>query len=287
MRRLALVLVLVVMLPSIALAASGTSSSGPTLKSILAGKTAPLSLKLRQLDGTWRRFTVPALGEELSLVTFRLTGPYFTRGDTIKIGEETFLIAYRYRGAEFTVMGIASGAGAETLGELTPETEVWLCLLNLRELPALNEVRPFDLQQEMAEYKQMVEAAVRFSEVAGGAGNEGDESLKQLALAVAMYATDWDALPPLDDPEAAKQALAEYVPDESVFTDPRTGQPYATNAAMSGVRPSDLENAARTVIFYQAEPGADGKRGVAFADGHAERVSAEEWEQLRQESRIP
>ena len=167
-----------------------------------------------------------------------------------------------------------------------PAGDITLCLLSVRNLPGMNDIRPFSLEEELAEYRQAKEKTAQMIAEMGSVSGGDSENLKQLALAVMMYSVDYDVMPALDDPETAKAGLIEYVADESAFTDPETGEPYGVNSSISGMSFSEIEDVAKMVVFYQVEPGPDGKRGVAFADGHVQRVSEAEWEELRESSGI-
>ena len=286
MRRVALLMLVVLVAPTLASAAPAKGGQPASFKSLLSGKVVPLSLKLKELNNTWRRFTLVETGGMGAIFgpVATVGGAYYTKGDTVTVAGETFLLAYRQQGAQISLYQmVASGPGGAQMEELTAESPVTLSLLSLRNLAGMNDIRPFDLQQELAEYKKASEqAAQTASQMGGGESN----NLQQLALAVQMYISDYDALPPLGDAETAAQALMEYVSDDTVFTDPSTGDAYAVNSSLSGKSLSEIDDPAQAVVFYQAEPGNDGKRGVAFLDGHVQRVSDSQWEELRASSGI-
>ncbi len=286
MRRVALIMLVVFLTPALAAAAPPRGRQSASLKPLLSGKVAPLSLKLKNLNSSWRRFALVETGGMAGLFgpVTTVGGAYYTKGDTVTVAGETFLLAYRQPGAQISLLEmVRSGPGAAEVAELTAESPVTLSLLSLRNLAGMNDIRPFDLKQELAEYKKASEqAAATASQMGGGQG----DNLQQLAMAMQMYIADNDALPPLGDAEAVKQALVEYVNDESVFTDPDTGEAYAVNSSLSGKSLSEIEDPAQMVVFYQAEPGKDGRRGAAFLDGHVQRVSDSEWEKLKASSGI-
>jgi len=287
MRRVALMMLVVLVAPTLASAAPAKGRQPASFKPLLSGKVAPLSLKLKELNSTWRRFALVETGGMAGLFGLATTvgGGYYTKGDTVTVAGETFLLAYRQQGAQISLYQmVASGPGGVQMEELTAESPVTLSLLNLRNLAGMNDIRLFDLKQELAEYKKASEqAAATASQMGGGQS----DNLQQLAIAVQMYIADFDALPPLGDAEAVTQALVEYVSDESVFTDPDTGEAYAVNSSLSGKSLSEIEDPAQMVVLYQAEPGNGGKRGVAFLDGHVQRVSDSQWEKLKAGSGIP
>ena len=113
-------------------------------------------------------------------------------------------------------------------------------------------------------------------------------NLRQLGLGMLMYVQDYDeVLPPLKTIEAAQGALSPYVRDESIFTQPDTDEPYMTNPILSGKKMAHITNAADMILFYEAKPAKDGTIGAAFLDGHAKRLTAEEWERYKKISKIP
>lgn len=286
------VAVVVALWANVAVAAGGSPkaarprvTTGKDFQAILSGRVVPLTMKMKDFDASWMRF-VPG-GAETGLMA-QIYGPMmggataaYTRGDTVVLAGETFLIAYRpeikQQGLYAMVVGRAAGEEEEGL---SGETTARLSLLSVRNLVGLSDIRPFKLEAEIAGFEAMGEAMAAIREAAPS-GEAAAGNLKELALALQMYAADNDVLPDMSSPEAVRTALADYVTDEGVFTDPDTGGPYAVNASLSGKPISGIRNLAETVAFYQTQAGEDGKRGVAFVDGHAERVREERWEKLK------
>jgi prepilin-type processing-associated H-X9-DG protein len=134
--------------------------------------------------------------------------------------------------------------------------------------------------------------------------------LKQIGLALLMYAQDYDEmLPPMQNAATVKRALSPYVRgNEAVFADPLTHEPYQPNPGLSGRRrslvvtsgrdsqgkptrprrhPSEIPApAAQVVAFYEASPAPDGTRAVLFLDGHVQVIPEAEWPRLKRASRI-
>ena len=65
------------------------------------------------------------------------------------------------------------------------------------------------------------------------------------------------------------------------------GEPYQPNPGLAGLPILQIAKPAETVAFYEMRPTADGTRGVAFVDGHVQRIREAEWPRLREASRIP
>lgn len=293
MRRAAMVLLMLASVP-----AYGRAGRPADLRSLLSGKTVPLSLQLKELDGEWRRF-MPSGPYELAgmmqmfaaLFGGAGSGVCYTKGETIALGKETYLIAYRPPAPPLDLARLM-GPGAEPPFppkpvKLTAETPLALCLLNLASMGNLNDIRPFNLEQEEAAAAEAGEGGIVGLARTQAAQATSLSNLKQLGLALVMYASDYDeVLPPMQDAETVKAALEPYVSNEQLFVHPTTGEPYQPNPILSYHKLAHISNPAEFVTFYEASPWEDGSRGVAFLDGHAKRVDEEEWELAKRASKI-
>ena len=117
-----------------------------TLPDVLSGTRFPLSLRFRDLDAAWRRVVVggqtpPAAGQAPGAGE---VGVYYTRGETVAVGAETYLVAYRQDPA--TRARPAGGAAPRR----TLDTLLLLSLLNLRTSGDLHDIRPVNVQREVA-----------------------------------------------------------------------------------------------------------------------------------------
>jgi hypothetical protein len=265
--------------------------TGGPFQTVLSGQVVPLSMKLKDFDRKWLRF-LPG-GAETSMMT-QIYGPMtggatavYTKGDTLVLAGETFLVAYRPQVKQQGIYAMIAGRGkTEEEEPVSGETTAALCLLNVRNLAGMTDIRPFDLQAEIAEFEQM-SAAMQELQSAMPTGEEETGNLKELATALQMYMADNDAVPDMRDAESLRAALGDYVTDESMFSDPDTTEPYGVNTSITGGPSSEIKNPAGTVAFYQTQPGDDGKRGVAFFNGHAARVTEDRWQKLKAASGIP
>jgi hypothetical protein len=267
----------------------GERRRGGDLEAALSGRPYPLTLKLRELTPEWRRFT---LGEDggmagymqamMSLYSGSGGTRYYTRGQIATIGGESYMVVYRTQSKPVNFMQLMQqgpNAAPPAPEKLTPETTLSLSLLNVRTTNSLNEIRPFNMEQEMAE-----------EPVTGRtAGNITSESnLKQIGTALLMYVGDWDeVLPVMTDAAAAKKALFPYVKNEAVFVHPETKEPYRPNPVLSKKKIAHIQNPAAMIAFYESKPGVDGTRTVVFLDGHTERVPESDWPRLQRASKIP
>jgi prepilin-type processing-associated H-X9-DG protein len=178
------------------------------------------------------------------------------------------------------------GPAAMPAEKLTPETALAVSFVNLKGLSGLGDVRPFDLAKEIAE-----------SEVTGAVAKEAQESadratslsnLRQVMLAALMYAADHkETLPPMESAAEIEKALTPYVKSKELLVSPVDREPYRANVLLSGKKLADIENPAEMIVFYEATPAADGRRGAAFLDGHVRLLSPGNWERYKRISKIP
>jgi hypothetical protein len=256
---------------------------------ILSGRVAPLTLKMRDLTGDWRRVQVVqgARTDEMARLSAAIYGgvtaqDFYTQGRTVSVAGETWLVAYRVepRHVELAVKALME-RGELTVPELpTPDTPLWLALMPVRALAGLVDVRPFDLERETRLDAPRQTARQREQD------QESVANLKRIGLGLAMYADEHDdRLPAMDNIEQVRKAVAQFVPpDAKAFAHPETHEPYRTNWRMSGAKWQENPD---TPLVWEAGPGADGKRAVLFNDGRVERVSREQWERLQREFNLP
>ena len=116
-------------------------------------------------------------------------------------------------------------------------------------------------------------------------------NLKQLGLAMMMYASDYDErFPPA---ESWSDALMPYIKNSAVFacpTDEGHEHSYAYNQALSGKSLAEVQRPAETVLLFESDAGEksaadagsswpatprhDGMTGVAYSDGHCKMMPA-------------
>jgi hypothetical protein len=133
----------------------------------IGGITLDATKKMKDLDGSWRRVTLGGpldLGHWAQVIADYLGTPNpdfaYTNGQTVTLGTETYLVAYRPTFKGPGLMGMMMNAGAGQMPEppkLTGETMLSLSLLNLRSTGSLDDIRTFDLKAEVAEYAKALE----------------------------------------------------------------------------------------------------------------------------------
>ena len=137
----------------------------PSIGDILSGTpTTPLSLRLGDLNGNWRRMTITGsvdLGTVTQMFTSLLgsagVGVYYTQGQSLTLGNTTYLVAYRTQPKVYDVTSLIGMVQSAALSgkpppveKLTADTPLALTLLNLQSAGSLTDIKPFDLATEVA-----------------------------------------------------------------------------------------------------------------------------------------
>jgi prepilin-type processing-associated H-X9-DG protein len=283
------VLALMWVLPLPARSQAAAEARPVTFVDLLGGKTLPLSLKLKELDGEWRRFTTGSGGgmeQFYMMMAMREGAPfggsaYYTRGRTITVGTETFLVAYRREQEPFNIqrlimMGERGMEGPPQPEPLTAETTLQLSLLNLRTLGTILDITPFSLEAEVTVGKAQQDALLR---------EKSANQLRQITIGILMFTQDNDeTLPRMNN---TTEAIAASNLGEDIWKHPATGEFYRVNAGIGGKALGEIEDPGVTVLCFEATPWPDGKRHVAFLDGHTEYLTEAEWAALKKRAGRP
>ena len=270
----------------LALTVAFAARAETNFKDLLAGKTAPLALKLKDLTADWRRFNTgsdTASPAGISRIYATMlgggSGGYYSRGETVSAEGESYLIAYRLqtKPLDMTVMMRGTPPAPE---KPTPDSTLTLCLLHLRTLDSFTDIRPFDLEVELAGGDTSPTALEEARDKA--AKVSGLQNLKAIGVALLAYAQDGDkTLPSMKDADATRKALEPYCKIKDAFKDP-----YQPNPTLSGRKVADIEKPGETVAFYEAKPSGD-TRAVLYLDGRCERIAETKWPELKKSSQIP
>jgi hypothetical protein len=108
----------------------------PSLASVLSGNSVPTSIELKKLTPEWRAMSTNGQFEFGNFQTFVgifgggvFATTYYTKGQTVSIGSETYIVAYSLLSLVETV---------------APETPLNLSLLNLKTIGTMSNIRSFD-----------------------------------------------------------------------------------------------------------------------------------------------
>jgi hypothetical protein len=297
MKRLPLVAALLLCSATALLAEPARTATYPAL---LSGKVVPLTVKLKQLDGNWRTFMASGAQDQrasYSALYGLPGGGYYTQGQTVAVGQETYLVAYALETKQ-GALPMMFGRGAVKPEEISGESPLRLALLNVRTMGSMTGIRPFDLTREVAAFSAAYAALQTAMDTQmEAASTEGPQeeleegsvgaNLKSVVIAVEMYVADYEAFPPMDSVEGFAEAVADYLESEEVLLDPDHHEYFSLNATLSLRAAGDVKDASKTVLAYQLTPSEDGSRWVGFADGHVKKYAAADWEKLKADQKLP
>jgi hypothetical protein len=138
----------------------------------IGGANLPSTMQLKDLDSSWKRLTLGGpldVGHWVQALADYLGTPNpnfaYTKGQTISLGSETYLVAYRptFKGPGVMDMMMSAGGGtAPEPPKLTGDTVLSLSLLNLRTVGSLDDIRSFDLNTEVADFAKAVQSLQAF-----------------------------------------------------------------------------------------------------------------------------
>ncbi len=267
------------------------SPSDVTWKNVMSGSIVPLTIKARDLNASWRSFTVSEGNDitRLMLGAYGLSGSnaLYSRGDDISVAGETYLVAYRLKTPPLNMAAMNNSSNVEMMMRdmtIKPDSTLQLSLLNVRMTSAFNQMQTFD----PAIFNASSPLNPVFAKARQAAQNASSNSnLKQLMLGAMQYVQDNDEkFPPMQTMYLFKKAVYPYVKNEQIFLQPSSKKFYVPNAALSKMSMARLQFPSATAAIYEADFGSDGKRGVGFADGHVKRVTPAEWTNIKQDSDI-
>lgn len=202
----------------------------------------------------------------------------WTKGDVVEIGGKGYLVTYKTDMNE--VMMATSGEMV-----MTKQLALHLELVNLdnvRTLSPLADLTPAKYAELFGDMFADISRATR--QVSGARGQTAALShVKQLTLAMLMYATDYDDLTPYAQSTKTVAYVTEpYMKNDAIWeTGNPEGSKFYFNMAIAGVSLSNVLDPAATVMFYESRGWPDGRRIVSFCDGHAKIITENEWQQYK------
>jgi len=173
------------------------------LKSLLSGKTLPLSVKLGEMGGDWRRVTIHSSGSVSGNISVSVSGngssgssqnnvsdlagskTYLTKGQTVSADGQTYLVAYHLPNGGLDLSALIESMATKTppaVSVLTPQTTLPLSLLDLKSVGTLDDIRAFDLNEEIAQSEKLVRTMTSIMKAASnpdsnsGAASQGKAS---------------------------------------------------------------------------------------------------------------
>jgi hypothetical protein len=108
----------------------------PSLASVLSGNSVPTSIKLKDLTPEWRAMSTNGQFEMGNFQAFisafgggSFATSYYTKGQTVSIGSETYIVAYSL---------------LSLVDKISPEMSLNLSLLNLKTIGSMSNIRTFE-----------------------------------------------------------------------------------------------------------------------------------------------
>lgn len=286
-------------------------SQTSSLRQLLSGSDVPTTIKAKDLTAEYR---VVKAGDnmELTIMQMRmfdmnpltaLGGVYYTKGDTVKINDITYLIGYRAtedpQELQRRMRDHDPGDNPFEPRKLVAGETLTLSLLNLRTAGSLNDVRAFDPTKDV-----MSDAEAKALQI-NGANQKSVKNLRQLGLALRQYLQDYDeTLPPMTPATSFEQikqfsrtglinrstpvhvVLQPYMRNLDLVRHPVTKEIYRPNQSLSFKTESEFDRTYEIAAFYEASPAPDGTRAVAYLDGHVRREQETNWPRIREASGI-
>lgn len=260
-----------------------TDKTASSMEDVLAGRVQPLNITGKDLNPNYRRMVIGASSEMANWQSMMMgakagveLGLYYSTGQTISSGGETYLLAYRPQIPIDPMIFQNHGHGNDDGKPPSPQklravTPLALSLLNLRTTSSFNDIRPFDEKRDMESPAESTAASVR--------------NLQNLGRGVLTYLNGRGrrVLPEIGavvTPQL-KRTFYPFVHDQQLWNHPLTGDLYQSNPAVSRLKVNEVTNKKYLPLFYEPTASMDGMRGVLFLDGHVERVTAERWERLQ------
>lgn len=200
----------------------------------------------------------------------------WTRGETLKLAGSDFLITYKTDPNMSDLANLIQGASALANAPLR------LTLVKVADIQSLSPRN--DLSKETFTSAQPANPGTQEMSPArqSAARTATLSNAKQIALGLLMYCSDYDDVLPW--PQSSKSAwsvIDPYLKNRELYKtlNPDGGE-FRFNMCLGGVNAVDIEQPADTPLIYESKPWPDGKRIVAYTDGHAKVVSPEEWAKL-------
>lgn len=215
---------------------------------------------------------------------YRYVQCYWTNGDTVRSMNREFLVTYKL---DVEWMEILSQSGIDNANSLNatktkaPEPVLKINLVAMDSILGVSPCPEMKKQVLLSLYgvpdwqidppgRVQAQQAATLSNV------------KQIGLGLIMYSGDWDDnLPYTQDSKSTWYVIYPYVKNLGIFKtlNPNGGM-IRFNMGVSGAVESSISSPADTVLLYETEPWPDGRRVVAFCDGHAKLVTQEAWAEI-------
>jgi acyl-CoA thioesterase len=140
----------------------------PSLASVLSGNSIPTSIKLKDLTPEWRAMGTNGQFELGNFQAFvgvfgggSLATSYYTKGQTVSVGSETYIVAYSL---------------LSLVDKVSPEMSLNLSLLNLKTIGSMSNIRVFETIAETQVLEKQL-ASFQIANIFGGTKPDGVKDL--------------------------------------------------------------------------------------------------------------
>lgn len=234
----------------------------------------PLSIGFEDLGAGWREIEYGAT--------------YFTKGESVFIGDSEYLVAYRSLSAS-DVRGLNERQYVlyltRRINVLRPGARLPITLLRMSRVQGFivdgnTGLKSFDA----SDYKDTVAPPAT-----SDAFNQNLSLLflRKIGEAMTAYSSaNLDVLPPLDNAVEARRNLEPFAENGAIFLQPGSRAPFRFNPILSGRKRAHLRGKSFFVIAYEGDAAPDGSRAVLRLNGSVLRVSDKMWRKMKDASKI-
>lgn len=202
----------------------------------------------------------------------RMFDMLWTKGDVATLDGHRYLVTYRLDVTDaMRTMGEYTSRG-ERAAPVEPALRA-----HLVKMESVTSISPY-MDYKVDDLKALFAPAA--PEQAQDAQTRGLSNIKQISLGMMMYTSDYDDITPYAQSTKTVEFVTNpYVKSRDVWkTHNPNGSRFLYNMAVAGVNFSDIQRPADTVLFYESAVWPDGRRLVAYTDGHAKILTEVEWQ---------
>lgn len=227
-----------------------------------------------------------------------LNGLFFSDFKTLQLGNETFISGYTVTLDLASMMGSSQPpADVESVLILQPTFIKASAITAIMPQPEMTASRYRQILVELQKsFQQGIDRpATGITDMAAPEGfaaadvaapasaqTMGLNNAKQLALGMIMYITDYDDVyPKVNSTGEVQKLIWPYLKNDEVFkTNNSRGSTFRFNMRLSGKSMDSIEIPSETPLFFESNSWSDGRRIVAYVDGHVKFVSEQEFQAM-------
>jgi len=222
--------------------------------------------------------SIPSSGPSLAFIN--VLDDSWTDGSIVMVENQRFLVTYRLSMSltDLLSRGRQTQPDGSALPSVAPSQELKLVLVKVDGIQSIAP-DPDLTKAKLLEALGAGQTGVVTPIAQASAKAATVSNLKQVALGMIMYTSDYDDVFPYPQSTKAVQYVTyPYLKDAKVWKtlNPNGGE-IRFNMALGGVSASAIESPAETVLFYETKDWPEGGRVVAFTDGHVKILTQDQW----------